>query len=163
MFYVSLTYFFNLIYVSLSFYLPVYLFLVSRFSFSFFNSFILLYRFTFFDLYFLFLFYFLFVFINMFGFLLTDIFMFFIFLDFFGLFIDMISHEQVYYSLHTLPFPCFQFLRIKLVSTLFLLLSKVEEFWISGSSQVYLTVLVSLLNYQILSLWRCVVIWWSLR
>ena len=35
--------------------------------------------------------------------------MFFIFLDFFGLFIDMITHEHVYFSLHTLPFPCFQF------------------------------------------------------
>ena len=115
------------VYISNIFY-PSYLFLVSRFSFSFFNSFILLYRFLFFDLYFLFLFYFLFVFINMFGFLLSDIFIFFIFLDFFRLFIDIISHTHLYssiYKFHLTTFNTINFLESTKLSINILIITKI--------------------------------------
>src|SRR3989338_11595076 len=80
--------------------------LTNSFS-TFISSYVCLYRILFYDLYFLFLFYFLFVFINLFGFIISDIFMLFIFLDFFGLFIDLLCFDVSFFSLHTLPLPCF--------------------------------------------------------
>lgn len=105
--YVLVYFSFNFINSVVSLFSMTYLFLSNRFFFSFMTTYVCLYRFLFYDLYFLFLFYFLFVFINVFGFLISDIFMFFIFLDFFGLFIDLLCFDLSYFTLHTLPLPCF--------------------------------------------------------
>lgn len=79
----------------------LYLVMCNRFLYTLLASYITFYRFLHFDLYFLFLFYYLFVFVNVFAFLLLDLFLFFVYLDFFGLFIDLLLADSHYYNSHS--------------------------------------------------------------